>query len=119
MWSWPWRLTHCIGLQGMLKEHQLPRLAKLDNGALWLHFVEEAVSFERSLAPLRGLLMPMASPELPEITAEPWNEGSCLELLATQPVRPGVDAQRMLFAPLATSYQETLTRPPRSSLSPL
>lgn len=64
-----------------------PRLAKLANTALWLHAVEEAVSFERSLAPLRGLNMPVTSPELMESTAEPWNQGSCLELLATQPVR--------------------------------
>jgi hypothetical protein len=70
--------------QGILRDHVYPRLAKLANTALWLHAVEEAVSFERSLAPLRGLSMPMTSPELMESTAEPWNQGSCLELLATQ-----------------------------------
>jgi len=63
-----------------------PRLAKLANTALWLHAMEEVVSFERSLAPLRGLAVPMSSPELMESTAEPWNQASCLELLATNPV---------------------------------
>ncbi|BDA46253.1 probable RAD50-interacting protein 1 [Coccomyxa sp. Obi] len=72
-------------VKGILREHVYPRLAKLANTALWLHAVEEAVSFERSLAPLRGLTMPVTSPELMESTAEPWNQGSCLELLATQP----------------------------------
>ncbi|KAK9906635.1 hypothetical protein WJX75_005264 [Coccomyxa subellipsoidea] len=71
-------------VKGILRDHVYPRLAKLANTALWLHAVEEAVSFERSLAPLRGLTMPMTSPELMESTAEPWNQGSCLELLATQ-----------------------------------
>lgn len=81
----------------MLKEYQLPRLVKLENGALWLHFVEEAVAFERSLAPLRGLTMPAATSESAEMTAEPWNEGSCLELLATQPVRSLINFYQQPF----------------------
>ena len=74
------------GVQSILKEHVLPRLAGLGNTALWLHFAEEAVAFERGLSPLRGLPMPAGSDELAESTEEPWTEGSCLELLARQPV---------------------------------
>lgn len=75
-------------MQSILKEHVLPRLAGLGNGALWLHFAEEAVAFERGLSPLRGLPMPAGSDELAESTEEPWTDGSCLELLARQPVSP-------------------------------
>ena len=74
------------GTQGILKEHVLPRLEQLANTALWLHFAEEAVAFERGLSPLRGLPMPAGSDELAESTEEPWTDGSCLELLARQPV---------------------------------
>ena len=77
------------GTQGILKEHVLPRLEQLANTALWLHFAEEAVSFERGLSPLRGLPMPAGSDELAESTEEPWTDGSCLELLARQPVSGG------------------------------
>ena len=73
-------------MQSILKEHVLPRLAGLGNTALWLHFAEEAVAFERGLSPLRGLPMPAGSDELAESTEEPWTDGSCLELLARQPV---------------------------------
>ncbi len=66
----------------------LPRLAGMSNTALWLHFAEEAVAFERGLSPLRGLPMPVGSDELAESTEEPWTDGSCLELLARQPVSP-------------------------------
>ncbi len=75
-------------MQSILKEHVLPRLAGLGNTALWLHFAEEAVAFERGLSPLRGLPMPAGSDELAESTEEPWTDGSCLELLARQPVSP-------------------------------
>ena len=73
-------------MQSILKEHVLPRLEQLANTALWLHFAEEAVAFERGLSPLRGLPMPAGSDELAESTEEPWTDGSCLELLARQPV---------------------------------
>jgi hypothetical protein len=81
-------------LQGILREHTLPRLARLGSAPLWLHWAEQAVAFERALAPLRGL--PAAAADEGgggadllggEAVAEPWAEGSCLELLATQPVR--------------------------------
>ena len=75
-------------MQGILKAHVLPRLVGLGNTALWLHFAEEAVAFERGLSPLRGLPMPAGSDELSESTEEPWTEGSCLDLLARQPVSP-------------------------------
>ena len=76
-------------MQGILKEHVLPRLASMGNTALWLHFAEEAVAFERSLAPLRGLPMPAGTEELAASTEEPWTEGSCLELLARNDVSLG------------------------------
>ena len=44
------------------------------------------MAFERGLSPLRGLPMPAGSDELAESTEEPWTDGSCLELLARQPV---------------------------------
>lgn len=75
----------------------LPRLAGLSNGALWLHFAEQAVAFERGLAPLRGLPMPAGSDELAESTEEPWTDGSCLELLARQPVGPWLPVVTLLL----------------------
>ena len=81
-------------MQSILKEHVLPRLAGLGNGALWLHFAEEAVAFERGLSPLRGLPMPAGSDELAESTEEPWTDGSCLELLARQPVSSSLHRTR-------------------------
>ena len=78
----------CPRAQGILREHVLPRLARLGNAALWLHFVEQAVAFERALAPLRGLPPAPADVDAAgETTQEPWVQGSCLELLPTQPAR--------------------------------
>ncbi len=67
----------------------LPRLEALAAPALWLHMAEQAVVFERGLAPLRGL-PPSASDaadgdaDAPEL----WAPGSCLETVCANPVRP-------------------------------
>lgn len=67
-----------------MRERLLPRLVAEGNEAHWLHFVEEAVQFERKLAPLRGLAKGLPSDEeQPEL----WNQGSCLEVVCSDPVR--------------------------------
>eukprot|EP00884_Botryococcus_braunii_P018181 jgi/Botrbrau1/5046/Bobra.37_1s0012.1 len=67
-------------VQEILRERLLPRLVAGGNAAHWLHFVEEAVQFERQLAPLRGLALGLPSDEEgPEL----WNRGSCLELVCS------------------------------------
>ncbi|KAL4536055.1 hypothetical protein Ndes2526A_g05602 [Nannochloris sp. 'desiccata'] len=41
---------------GIVRNHVLPRLTYLNDAAAWLHFVDEAINFERGLAPLRGIV---------------------------------------------------------------
>ena len=52
-------VARAIGMAAVapiLRAHVLPRLAAAGDSAVWLHFVDEAVAFERALAPLRGVL---------------------------------------------------------------
>ena len=38
----------------LLRQHALPSIASANDPALWLHYVDEAIAFEQSFAPLRG-----------------------------------------------------------------
>lgn len=40
----------------ILRKHILPRLTSINEHALWLHYVDEALSFEQSFAPLCGFI---------------------------------------------------------------
>ena len=73
------------------------------------------MAFERGLSPLRGLPMPAGSDELAESTEEPWTDGSCLELLARQPVSallailaPHLMVVHVLFNTQSGSYSDLL-----------
>ena len=66
--------------QVILKKHVLPRLVAAKQPGLWLHFVEAAVTFERELAPLRGITMARHPAEdAPEL----WRRGSCIALVCS------------------------------------
>eukprot|EP00891_Asterochloris_glomerata_P000268 jgi/Astpho2/268/Aster-02159 len=65
------------GVQRLLREHLLPRLAAQEHSEPWLHFVDEAVRFERELAPLKGLPAEEDDSTGPHL----WAEGSCLEVI--------------------------------------
>ena len=67
----------------MLRSHVLPRLAREGRPDLWLHFVAEAVAFERKMAPLRGF--PVAASVDADIP-EPWRRSSSISLICTHPV---------------------------------
>ena len=75
--SWP---------QGILREHVLPRLEALRAPALWLHLAEQAVVFERGLAPLRGLPAAGDAADADADAPELWAPGSCLETICANPV---------------------------------
>ena len=80
------RLLKAAGLQGMLKDRLLPRLAEASGaaaGPLWLHLADQLAAFEEALAPLRGLPSATAE-EAPE--APLWAPGSCLEALTMHQV---------------------------------
>lgn len=67
-------------MQGILKQHTLPRLLAAGQPGLWLNFVEKAVAFERQLAPLWGIsLLRAAGDEAPEL----WRRGSCIALICS------------------------------------
>jgi hypothetical protein len=48
------RALGASAVAGIVRHHVLPRLTYLDDDAAWLHYVDEAIKFERGLAPLRG-----------------------------------------------------------------
>jgi hypothetical protein len=50
------RAIGASAVAGILRNHVLPRLAYVNDAAAWLHFVDEAIKFERALAPLRGVI---------------------------------------------------------------
>jgi hypothetical protein len=51
------RALGASAVAGILRNHVLPRLTSLNDAAAWLHFVDEAIKFERALAPLRGVVI--------------------------------------------------------------
>lgn len=65
----------------------LPRLEAARAPALWLHLAEQAVVFERGLAPLRGLPAARDAADADADAPELWAPGSCLETICANPVR--------------------------------
>ena len=51
------RAVGSVAVASILRGHVLPRLGELGDAAAWLHFVDEAIAFERNLAPLRGVVV--------------------------------------------------------------
>lgn len=98
----------------------LPRLVRLGDPALWLHFVEEAALFEEQLAPLRGL--PLASEEDSYQYPSLWSPGGslqvCFRLEIITPLWKAVCAsEEPEFVPCISTMQVEESESPGSKFS--
>uniref|UniRef100_A0A061SJF9 Uncharacterized protein n=1 Tax=Tetraselmis sp. GSL018 TaxID=582737 RepID=A0A061SJF9_9CHLO len=68
-------------VRGTLASHYLPALLELSRPELWLHLVDEALSFEKELAPLRW--EPDLDDEEVFLGPPAWADDSCLNALVS------------------------------------
>lgn len=84
VYSIQFEMARAIGTTAVgdvLKSHVLPRLADLQDPPSWLHYIDEAIHFEESLAPFRGVVT-NCSYETREISSldELWYSESVLNI---------------------------------------
>lgn len=77
------RGVHSAAVAPLLRGHVLPRLADAADLPLWLHYADQAMAYERALAPLRGAAAALPGEEEDFLAAA--HEGSALELLFERP----------------------------------
>lgn len=76
------RAVQTAALAPVLRSHVLPRLVAAGDPALWLHYADEAIAFERSFTPLRGSTARLPDEEEFLSAAHPH---SAVELLFSSP----------------------------------